>query len=81
MEQKEEQRFQLLYQRHLQLLKLQGKSKKTIDAHSRAVRWTWGHGVLWAWGQTKIQQTTEEVDVYSGADRIKLSGLSPLEGL
>jgi len=38
MEQKEEQRFLLLYQRHLQLLKLQGKSKKTIEAYSRAVR-------------------------------------------
>ncbi|MFC1852404.1 tyrosine-type recombinase/integrase [candidate division CSSED10-310 bacterium] len=38
MEQKEEQRFQELYERHLQLLKLQGKSNKTIDAYSRAVR-------------------------------------------
>ena len=34
----EEKRFQKLYQRHLQLLKLQGKSDKTIDAYSRAVR-------------------------------------------
>ena len=34
----EEKRFQKLYQPHLQLLKLQGKSKKTIDAYSRAVR-------------------------------------------
>ncbi len=31
-------RFQKLYQRHLRLLKLQGKSQKTIDAYSRAVR-------------------------------------------
>ena len=31
-------RFNTLYQRHLRLLKLQGKSKKTIDAYSRAVR-------------------------------------------
>ena len=31
-------RFNGLYQRHLELLKLQGKSQKTIDAYSRAVR-------------------------------------------
>jgi integrase/recombinase XerD len=31
-------RFNTLYQRHLRLLKLQGKSQKTIDAYSRAVR-------------------------------------------
>ncbi len=31
-------RFDVLYQRHLNLLKLQGKSKSTIDAYSRAVR-------------------------------------------
>jgi integrase/recombinase XerD len=31
-------RFNELYQRHLRLLKLQGKSQKTIDACSRAVR-------------------------------------------
>ncbi len=31
-------RFNMLYQRHLRLLKLQGKSQKTIDAYSRAVR-------------------------------------------
>ncbi len=31
-------RFNELYQRHLRLLKLQGKSKKTIDAYSRAIR-------------------------------------------
>ncbi len=34
----EDKRFKKLYQRHLQLLKLQGKSEKTIDAYSRAVR-------------------------------------------
>jgi len=34
MEQKEEQRFQLLYQRHLQLLKLQGKSKEKNRGHT-----------------------------------------------
>ena len=31
-------RFKKLYQRHLRLLKLQGKAQKTIDAYSRAVR-------------------------------------------
>ena len=31
-------RFNELYQRHLRLLKLQGKSDKTLDAYSRAVR-------------------------------------------
>lgn len=34
----EVKRFEPLYQRHLKLLKLQGKSKSTIDAYSRAVR-------------------------------------------
>ena len=34
----EANRFKKLYQRHLRLLNLQGKSQKTIDAYSRAVR-------------------------------------------
>jgi len=34
----EANRFKKLYQRHLRLLKLQGKSQKTIDAYSRSVR-------------------------------------------
>ncbi len=38
MNKKEVNRFKKLYERHLQLLKLQGKSKKTIDCYSRAVR-------------------------------------------
>ena len=38
MNQKETQRFQELYQRHLNLLKLQGKSQSTIKAYARAVR-------------------------------------------
>lgn len=38
MNQTEVNRFNNLYQRHLRLLKLQGKSQKTIDAYSRAVR-------------------------------------------
>ncbi len=38
MDPTEVNRFNELYQRHLRLLKLQGKSQKTIDAYSRAVR-------------------------------------------
>jgi integrase/recombinase XerD len=43
MKQAEANRFNELYQRHLRLLKLQGKSKKTIDAYARAVRRIGGH--------------------------------------
>jgi len=38
MDPTEETRFNELYQRHLRMLKLQGKSDKTIDAYARAVR-------------------------------------------
>jgi integrase len=38
MNKSETNRFNELYQRHLRLLKLQGKSQKTIEAYSRAVR-------------------------------------------
>jgi len=38
MDQAETNRFDELYQRYLRLLKLQGKSQKTIDAYARAVR-------------------------------------------
>jgi integrase len=38
MNKAEKNRFNKLYHRHLRLLKLQGKSRKTIDAYSRAVR-------------------------------------------
>ena len=38
MKKAEVKRFEDLYQRHLRLLKLKGKSEKTIDAYSRAVR-------------------------------------------
>ena len=38
MNQAETNRFNKLYKRHLRLLKLQGKSKKTIEAYARAVR-------------------------------------------
>lgn len=38
MDKKETARFNKLYEKHLRLLKLQGKSQSTIDAYSRAVR-------------------------------------------
>lgn len=38
MDKAETKRFDKLYQRHLRLLKLQGKSEKTIEAYARAVR-------------------------------------------
>lgn len=38
MKAKETKRFEILYDRHLKKLKLQGKSKATISAYSRAVR-------------------------------------------
>ena len=38
MKQTEVNRFNTLYERHLRLLKLQGKAQKTIDAYSRSVR-------------------------------------------
>ncbi|MCK9363373.1 MAG: site-specific integrase [Syntrophales bacterium] len=38
MNQTETNRFNELYQHHLRMLKLQGKSQKTIDAYARAVR-------------------------------------------
>ena len=38
MKKSEVKRFNQLYQRHLRLLKLQGKAQKTIDAYSRSVR-------------------------------------------
>lgn len=43
MNPREVKRFESLYQRHQNLLKLQGKSKSTIDAYSRAVRRVSGH--------------------------------------
>ena len=38
MDPSEQRRFDELYQRHLRLLKLQGKADKTIDVYARAVR-------------------------------------------
>ena len=38
MDKAEQKRFNTLYNLHLRFLKLQGKSQKTIDAYSRAIR-------------------------------------------
>lgn len=43
MKSKETKRFEILYDRHLKKLKLQGKSKSTIDGYGRAVRRLTGH--------------------------------------
>jgi integrase/recombinase XerD len=43
MEHHEQERFDRLYTRHLQALKLQGKRGKTIDGYARAVRRIAGH--------------------------------------
>ncbi len=43
MNEAETKRFNELYQRHPRLLKIQGKSEKTINAYSRAVRRSSGH--------------------------------------
>ncbi|MBA7556200.1 Tyrosine recombinase XerC [subsurface metagenome] len=52
-------RFNELYQRHLRLLKLQGKSKKTIDAYSRAVRRVSEH-----FDCCPDQLTQEQLEIY-----------------
>lgn len=38
MERLEQERFDQLYEQHLQALKLQGKRGKTVDGYARAVR-------------------------------------------
>ncbi len=52
-------RFNELYQRHLRLLKLQGKSHKTIDAYSRAVRRVSEH-----FDCCPDQLTPEQLEIY-----------------
>ncbi len=54
-------RFNELYQRHLRLLKLQGKSQKTIDAYSRAVRRISEH-----FDCCPDQLTPEQLEIYFG---------------
>ena len=52
-------RFNELYQCHLRLLKLQGKSQKTIDSYSRAVRRVSEH-----FGCCPDQLTLEQFEIY-----------------
>jgi len=54
-------RFNKLYERHLRLLKLQGKSEKTIDAYSRAVRRIRDH-----FDCCPDQLTLEQLETYFG---------------
>jgi len=54
-------RFKELYQRHLRLLKLQGKSQKTIDAYSRSVRRVSEH-----FGCCPDKLTQEQLEIYFG---------------
>jgi len=61
MNQTEVNQFKKLYQRHLRLLKLQGKSQKTIDAYSRAVRRISEH-----FDCCPDQLTTEQLEIYFG---------------
>jgi len=55
----EAKRFNEFYQRHLRLLKLQGKSQKTIDAYSRAVRRVSEH-----FDCCPDQLTPEQLEIY-----------------
>ena len=57
----EANRFKKLYQRHLRLLKLQGKSQKTIDAYTRAVR-----RVSEYFDCCPDQLTPEQLEIYFG---------------
>ena len=59
MNKTEVNRFNELYQRHLRLLKLQGKSQKTIEAYSRAVRRISAH-----FDCCPDKLTTEQLEVY-----------------
>jgi len=59
MNQSELKRFNELYQRHLRLLKLKGKAKKTIEAYSRAVRRVSTH-----FDCNPDQLTLEQLEIY-----------------
>ena len=61
MNKTEVKRFNELYQRHLRLLKLQGKAQKTIDAYSRAVRRISKH-----FDCCPDQLTPEQLEIYFG---------------
>jgi hypothetical protein len=59
MNQMEVNRFNEFYQRHLRLLKLQGKSQKTIDAYSRSVRRVRDH-----FDYCPNQLTPDQLEIY-----------------
>ena len=59
MNKTEVNQFNELYQRHLRLLKLQGKAQKTIDAYSRAVRRISKH-----FDCCPDKLTTEQLEIY-----------------
>jgi site-specific recombinase XerD len=57
----EQLRFEKLYNRHLRMLKLQGKSDKTIDVYSRALRRVAKH-----FDCCPDQLTPEQLEIYFG---------------
>jgi len=61
MDSSEQSRFDKLYQRHLRMLKLQGKSDKTIDVYARAVRRIAKH-----FDCCPDRLTLEQLEVYFG---------------
>ena len=61
MDLSEQSRFDELYQRHLRMLKLQGKSDKTIDVYARAVRRVAKHFAC-----CPDRLTPEQLEVYFG---------------
>ena len=61
MDSSEQSRFDDLYQRHLRMLKLQGKSVKTIDVYARAVRRVSKH-----FDCCPDQLTPEQLEIYFG---------------
>lgn len=61
MDPSEQARFDELFQRHLRMLKLQGKSDKTIDVYARAVRRVAGH-----FDCCPDQLSPEQLEVYFG---------------
>lgn len=61
MDVSEQLRFDELYQRHLRMLKLQGKSVKTIDVYARAVRRVTKH-----FDCCPDQLTPDQLEIYFG---------------
>jgi len=61
MDPSEQSRFNDLFQRHLRLLKLQGKSDKTIDVYARAVRRVASH-----FDCCPDQLTPDQLEIYFG---------------